>query len=175
MKFLKDISKFDNINDYLPILNGALFADIIVLIIVYYTPYFNSKYLKIWYQKYRLSAIIADVLILVIGIILARFFYYKLFNEFNIFKFLGLVVGIQIIHDILFYIGFSNIPRGINNMMDLFKDYSKEVSAGAIFGDSFMIIIAVFASMFFKGFNFNNNIILLISLVYFIPYILYTK
>lgn len=175
MNFLKNISNFNNISDYLPILNGALFADIIVLLIVYYTPYFNSKYLMKWYEDYRLSAIIADVLILVIGIILTRYLYYKLFDKFNIFKFLILLVGIQIIHDILFYGIFSIIPRGTNKMMDLFKDYSKEVSGGAIAGDSFMIIIAALASMYFKGLNVNNNIILLVTLTYLIPYILYTK
>ena len=59
------IHKFDNLNDYLPILNGSIAADLIVIFILYYTPYFNSKFLKQWYEKYRLSAVLADVLILV--------------------------------------------------------------------------------------------------------------
>ena len=77
---MKSIDKFSNTSDYLPILNGAIIADLIVLFIVYYTPYFNSFFLKKWYESYRLSAVIADVLILVIGIILARF----IFSRFNI-------------------------------------------------------------------------------------------
>ena len=73
--YLKDISRFNHLDDYLPIINGCILADLIVLFIVYYTPYFNSKHLMRWYETYRLSAVIADVLILVIGIIIARYLY----------------------------------------------------------------------------------------------------
>ena len=172
---LKDISKFDKINDYLPIINGAILAELIVLFIVYYTPYFNSKKLMEWYETYRLSAVIADVLILVIGIILTRFVfkYFKL--NWNVWKFILILLGIQITHDILFYRFFSITPRGMNKMLDLFKDYAKEVKSGAIFGDSFMIIICALAAMMFAKLSLNNNIILTIVLIYILPYILYTK
>jgi uncharacterized protein YacL len=175
MNFFADISKFTKISDYLPILNGSIFADILILLILYYTPFFNSKYLKKWYETYRLSAVIADVFILVIGMIITRFVYYYIFNVFNPIHFLLLLVVIQIIHDILFYLFFINVPRGINKMLDLFKDYSSEVSAKAIAGDSFMIIIAGLASMIFANYNNNINIISLIIMIYLIPYILYTK
>lgn len=172
---LQDISNFYKVSDYLPILNGAILADLLVLIIVYYTPYFNSKYLKQWYETYRLSAVIADVLILVIGMIIARFIYYKIYNSFSPFKFLLLLVGIQIFHDILFYLGFMRVPSGINKMIDLFKNYAVEVSGGAIAGDTFMIICAGIFAMLFASYNTNINIITLVAMTYLIPYILYTK
>jgi len=172
---LKDISKFNNINDYLPILNGSLLAEIVVLFIVYYTPFFNSSKLMDWYEKYRLSAVIADVLILMIGIIITRYIFNKFKLKWNPIKFIGILLGIQIIHDVLFYLFFSNLTRGTNKMLDLFKDYAKEVGGSAILGDSFMIIIAAVASMLFLNVNVNYNIIYLIVLVYLIPYIIYTK
>ena len=67
------------------------------------------------------------------------------------------------------------IPRGTNKMLDLFKDYAKEVGAGAILGDSFMIIITALTAMLFAKLDTNNNIIALVFLVYMVPYILYTK
>ena len=70
----KNISDFLNVNDYLPILNGCLNADLIIIFLAFHGG-FKSIYLKKWYKKYQLSAVLADVLILVIGIILARFFY----------------------------------------------------------------------------------------------------
>lgn len=170
-----DISKFNKIQDYLPILNGSLLADLIVLYIVYYTPYFNSTFLMKWYEDYRLSAVLADVLILVIGIIIARYIYSYIFSSFSVIKFTGLVVGIQIIHDVLFYLFFSSLPYGTNKMMDLFKKYALEVKGGAIAGDSFMIIIATLASMLFAYANVNTNIIALITMLYILPYILYTR
>lgn len=167
----KDISNFQNINDYLPILNGCINADLIIIFLVY-NGIFNSLYLKKWYKKYQLSAVIADVLILVIGIIITRYLYKYLFSEFNILYFTSLAVSIQIIHDILFYIFFISVPLGHNSMLDFFKSYAKEVGAGAILGDSFMMILSCLLSSYFANFTLNKNIITLIISVYFIPYMI---
>lgn len=169
----KDISNFNKISDYLPILNGSILADIIIILGLYYTNLYPSKYLKKWYETYRLSAVIADVLILVIGKIIVRSIYNKIFNDFSILKFIFLILIIQIIHDILFYIFFTIVPKGYNKMLDLFKDYAKEVSYGAIIGDSSMIIISTLLSSLFANLNINQNIILNIFLVYLIPYVIY--
>ena len=45
------MKNFNTIDDYLPIFNGSLISELIILSILYYTPYFNSKYLKKWYEK----------------------------------------------------------------------------------------------------------------------------
>lgn len=167
----QDISNFNNVNDYLPILNGCLNADLIIIFLLYH-GIFKSRLLGQWYKKYQLSAVIADVLILVIGIILARFFYKYLFSSFNIWKFTGLAVIIQIIHDILFYLFFKSVPTGYNAMLDFFKDYAREVGVGAILGDSFMMIIACLLSSYFATYSLNTNIISLIISLYFIPYMI---
>jgi len=172
---MKDISQFHNVNDYLPILNGSLIAELIVLFIVYYTPYFNSKYLMKWYETYRLSAVIADVFILVIGLILARGVFHFFSLSWNFWTFLATVLIIQILHDFLFYVFFTTLPLGTNRMLDLFKDYAQEVSAGAIFGDSFMIAITVFLSSLFAHNTLNTNLIIFIFSFYLLPYFLFTK
>jgi hypothetical protein len=167
----ENIANFNDINDYLPILNGCIGADIIIIILVF-NGVFKSFFIKKWYTKYQLSAVLADVLILVIGIILARFFYKYFFDTFNIWKFTFLAVCIQIIHDILFYLLFKSLPVGYNSMLDFFKDYAKEVGSGAIMGDSFMMIIACLLSSHFATYNLNFNIIILVILVYLIPYMI---
>jgi len=168
----KDISNFNNVNDYLPILNGCVNADLIILFLVFHGV-FKSFYLKKWYKKYQLNAVLADVLILVIGIILARFFYKYIFDSFNIWKFTGLAVCIQIIHDFLFYFLFKSLPLGYNAMLDFFKEYAKEVGVKAILGDSFMMIVACLFSSYFASFSVNANIITLVISMYFLPYMIY--
>lgn len=168
---LKNISNFNNINDYLPILNGSINADLVIIFLLYHGV-FKSYFLQKWYKKYQLSAVLADVLILMIGIILARFFYKFIFDSFSIWKFTGLAVIIQITHDVLFYQLFKNIPIGYNSMLDFFKDYSKEVGIGAILGDSFMMILACLFSSHFATYSLNYNIILLIVSLYFVPYMI---
>ena len=169
------LHNFYNTNSYLPILNGSILADLVILFIVYYTPYFDSFFLKKWYEAYRLSAVIADVLILVIGFILTRAVFTYFNWTWNIYLFLGIILLIQIIHDILFALFFLTVPKGVNKMLDLFKSYSKEAGINAILGDSFMIVITVIFAYLFSMFSFNSNIISLIVLCYLIPYIIYTK
>lgn len=83
-----DISNFNQISDYLPILNGSVIADIIVIFILYYTPYFNSRFLSKWYQKYHLGAAIADILILVIGMVLTRIVFTQFDLKWNLLYFI---------------------------------------------------------------------------------------
>jgi len=167
----QDISNFAKVSDYLPILNGTLNADLIIIFLLY-NGVFNSYYLKKWYKKYQLSAALADVLILVIGIIIARFLYKYFFTSFSIWKFTALAVTIQIIHDILFYMFFQYVPLGYNSMIDFFKAYAKEVSYKAILGDSFMMIIACLLSSYFATYSVNSNIIILVFSLYFLPYMI---
>jgi uncharacterized protein YacL len=167
----KDISQFEDVNDYLPMLNGCINADLIVMFLVFHNV-FKSTYLKRWYKKYQLSAVVADVLILMIGMILARFLYRFLFTEFSLWKFTGLAVVIQIVHDLLFYRFFTAIPRGYNEMLDFFKDYANEAGMGAILGDSFMMILTCLMSSYFAAQTLNLNVITLIFSMYFVPYMI---
>jgi hypothetical protein len=168
----KNISDFNNVNDYLPILNAVLITDMVVILLLIF-GFIKSKVLVEWYKKYNLSAVIADILIIFIGIIITRYIYPKLFGEFSIIKFTILAVLVQIIHDILFYLLFKNIPRGTNMMLDTFKDYANEVGFNAILADSGMMIMASLLSSYLTGQSLNTNSILLIVLVYILPYIVY--
>ena len=168
----KDISNFNNVNDYLPIFNGCLNADLIFMFLLYHGAV-KSKMLKLWYKKFTLSAVIADVFILMIGIIITRFIYKYFFNEFSILKFTALAVCVQIIHDVLFYLLFKNTPLGYNYMLDFFKKYADELGGWAIIGDSFMMIMSCLLTSYFATFNLNINIITFIISVYFVPYMIY--
>jgi uncharacterized protein YacL len=169
----KSISNFNNTSDYLSILNGALITDLFVIFLLI-SGAIKSKVLVEWYRKYNLSAVIADVLIIVIGIIIARFVYPFVFGEnFSLIKFIGLAVVIQIVHDILFYYMFKMVPRGKNMMLDTFKDYANEVGFKAVLSDSLMIVSTCLLSSYFVSLNLNTNIIILILSVYILPYAIY--
>jgi hypothetical protein len=122
-----------------------------------------------------LSAVIADILILLIGLIITRAIYYYVFESFSLLNFVILAVIVQIIHDILFYVFFSNIPRGVNKMIDTFKDYANDVSYKAILADSGMMIMSCLIASYLVNKNTNINIIVLISFLYLLPYLLYNS
>ena len=169
---LKNIGDFNNINDYLPLFNSVLITDLFVILLLN-TSVIKSQVLRKWYSQYNLSAVIADVLIILIGLIITRAIYYYVFDSFSIVKFVILAVIVQIIHDLLFYIIFSNIPRGVNKMLDTFKDYANEVSYKAILADSGMMIMSCLIASYLVNKNTNTNIIVLITFLYLLPYLLY--
>lgn len=167
-----NIAKFENTQDYLPLLNGILLTDLFVILLSN-TKVIDSYVLRKWYENYNLSAVIADVLIIFIGIIIVRALYYYIFTQFSIFKFIALALVVQFVHDILFYAFFKSVPRGMNRMLDTFKDYANEVSYKAVLADGGMIIMAIIIGSYLASKNLNINIIVLILLLYLLPYLLY--
>ena len=167
-----NIANFNNVSDYLPLFTAVLITDLFVILLLN-TGIIKSLVLNKWYSQYNLSAVIADVLIILIGLIITRAIYYYIFDDFSIIKFICVAVIVQIIHDILFYILFSNIPRGVNKMLDTFKDYANEVSYKAILADSGMIIMACLIASYLVNKTLNTNLIILIISVYLLPYLLY--
>ena len=168
---LKNIGDFNKVSDYLPLFNAVLITDLFVIFLLNITV-IKSKVLRQWYSQYNLSAVIADVLIILIGLIITRAIYYYVFDSFSLLKFIILAVIVQVTHDILFYIFFRNIPRGVNKMIDTFKDYANDVSYKAILADSGMMIMACLIASYLVNKNTNTNIIVLISFIYLLPYLL---
>jgi len=169
----KDISHFNNIEDYLPILASILIV-LIISIILSHVNIITSKFFKLWFQKFLLSAILSDISLIFIFIIITRAIYYYIFDTFSIIYFIIVMLIIQIIYYILFYIFISITPQGTNQMIDMFKNYANETSYYAIIGDSIMIIATGLIASYLANFSANTNIIILIIFIYLLQFILYT-
>lgn len=172
---IKPTTHFLNKSEYLPILTANIMADLVVIFMNFNRIAFNNKELTGWYKKYRLSAMIADILIGVIYMLIARYMIYIFKWNIGLTGYAALAVAVQMILDFVFYLFFSIVPKGANNMLDYFKEYAKTAKLGAIFGDSVLVIIAVILSAIFNARGFDYNIVMLILSVYLTPFIIYTK
>lgn len=173
----KDISKFDKISDYLPILTAIIIVDIVFQLALYYGV-FKSTTLNFWYKEFKLSAFLADVLIILLVFIIARWLYTKYYSNepFSLIKFIIILLIIQIIHDILFYVLIVKpLPNNYNSMFDAFKKYADEHSYKTIIGDSLMMILSALLASLLANYSLNTNIIALIFSLYAVPYTLYTN
>ena len=169
----KDISKFSNTSDYLPILTGAIITDLIVLLRTSLGQ-IKSKALHSWYHKYGIAGVLADVLSITIGVLIVRFLYPFVFSGFSIFKMAGLAVIVQFIHDVLFYKLFQNIPRGRSQILDTFKDYASELGGVILLADAAMMVSTVLIASLLAGYSWNMNIAIFIIVLYLVPYFLYS-
>ena len=172
---LKPTIDYNNKFEYIPILTANIYADLFIIFVAFSKIYFNIKSLEGWYKKYRLSAMIADILIGVLYMLLGRYVVYKSGVEIGLTAFAAICVFIQIVFDFLFYMFFSIIPKGSNNMLDFFKVYSKEAGTGALLGDSFLVLMAVILSGLLNQASYDTNIVLLITSIYLTPYFIYMK
>ena len=172
---LKPTINYNNKFEYVPIITANIYADLFIIFITFAQIYITTKTLGGWYKKYRLSAMIADILIGVLYILLGRYIVYKNGLEVGLTAFAAICVFIQIIFDFLFYILFTSIPKGSNDMLDFFKGYSKEAGTGALLGDSFLVIMAVILSALLNQTSYDTNIVFLIISIYLAPYFIYMK
>jgi uncharacterized protein YacL len=173
MYFFQDISDFSKVSDYLAIINASIIVEVAVVWLTFNSAFAKWKTLELWYKKFQLSAVMADVIIVCIGLIVTRLLYKYIFGKrFSIIYFTLLALLLQIIHDFLFYFIFSLIPRGHNAMIDVFKDYAKESGVFAVIGDSGIILFSCLIASILAKYSLNTNIIILFIALYFIPYVL---
>jgi hypothetical protein len=176
---LGDITDYTNIGDWSYILLAILIVDLIVLFLTRYFPDFLGKSLNVWYERFGLNAVISDVFIIAIGFALARYAYKYFqpvsYDGFHLWLFLGLLVAIQLLHDLFFYLFvILPIPKGHNRMMDVFKEYAASAGGKILVADAAMVVASAFFAMLLK--ETPADIVTLIGLfsVYTLPYILET-
>jgi hypothetical protein len=169
-----DISNQNNVSDFVPIIAGIFVIEAIIIFVIF--KFLGSIKGREWYNKFGLTAVLCDTLILLIGFILTRFFYNKIFSEFNIIKFILLFLVIQTVHDLLFYyLLVKPMPVGSNYIIDLFKEYGNEVGVGSYIGNSFMVIVGSLLASLFVGNKLNTNIIIIVFCVYLFTYLIHIK
>lgn len=123
---------------------AILTVDVAVLFLTRYFPQFFGKPLNDWYTKFGLSAVLSDVLVILIGFLIARYlytWYVAPTHGWSPLLFGALLVAVQAVHDFLFYIGvILPLPKGHNAMIDVFKAYAASGGAKIIGGDALLML-----------------------------------
>jgi len=153
----------------LSLLNAGLLTDLIVIALSFNV--LKTPSLTLWYKKFGIGAVLADVLILVIGVLIASFIYPYLFTEYNLFYFIGLVLVVQLTHDLLFGF-FVNRYQGNSPFIGVFKQYVKEIGPRILLVDALMMISTVLLQKLFS--MSANNDVWAVVLVYIMPYLVFS-
>lgn len=154
----------------LQISSAVVWVDFLTILI---HKFFNlGRSLDKWYSMFGVVAVISDCLVIILGILIAQF----LVPGASVLT-LGLTsIGVQLVHDYLFYIlAILGIPKGHNSMIDLFKEYAKENSWKILVADSLMIGGSVALADILS--DYDEKVVTFIGLlgVYALTYVIYTK
>lgn len=176
---LGDITEPNALQDWPLLLLCILIIDIIVIFIARFYPDFFGKSINVWYDNFHILAVIADVFIIAIGFLISRYLYAAFLAPtygFSPLYFILLLLSVQLVHDILFYVGVIRpIEYGHNEMIDVFKDYAKENGWKILLADSGMVAGAAGLAMLLKEQPAHVSVALGLLSVYTLPYILFTR
>lgn len=153
------------------LLAATAWVDFIVIVLSKVFPL--TKSLATWYADFGLVAIGTDILIIVLGIALAMF----LAPGASGLALIGVAVAIQVLHDVLFYVGvIQMVPPGQNRILDLFKRYAAEGSWKILLADAAMVAGSVYLMETMDAWLTDDQVLWsgLLAL-YALMFLLYTK
>ena len=153
------------------LLTATAWVDFAVIVLSKFFPL--TKALGTWYADFGVAAVGADVLIIVLGIALAKLIFPGIYGSALIL----VAVGIQLVHDILFYLlVIQGVPAGQNRIIDLFKKYAAEGSWKILVADAAMVTASVMLMELLEARQSPDEITFLgILAVYSLIYIVYTR
>jgi uncharacterized protein YacL len=154
----------------LDIVSAVVVVDFVTIVL---SKFFNlGKSLDKWYAKFGMTAVLSDCLIIILGIQLALLIEPKA----GWFHLLMMALAIQVFHDIWFYFAIViPIPKGHNEIIDLFKEYADENSYKIVVADSLMVVSTVVLAETLS--YYQESVVAFVGLLatYALTYIIYTK
>jgi len=173
-----NITNYKNIGDWFYLVPAVLVIDLIVIFLTKYpgmNPSFKVTSLNEWYTKFGISAVASDVLSILIGLMVTRYIYTTM-NLKNPLLFLLILVLFQVAHDIFFYTQvILKMPKGHNQMIDVFKSYADENGAKVLVADAIMMVSSAVLASALKSSEGHVTIATLLITLYSITYIIYTN
>jgi hypothetical protein len=179
-KELPKIFEFRDVTHIPYFLAAILLVDVVTIFLTRYFPEkVGGESLNDWYDKFGLEGVIAHILIILIGFILAQVIYSTYVAPtygWNPLLFIALLVGIQLVHDVVFYHGIiKQMPAGMNDMMDTYKKYAQENGGTILLGNAFMMIGSAAAALGLEVVQPYAAVAATVLGAYSLPYILNTK
>jgi hypothetical protein len=173
-----DITNYRFNGDWLFLITATILVDYAVILMARYPgrdPVFKVGALNEWYDRFGLVAAICDVGSLLIGLAAARYIY-TLGGFSGALMFLICIVGVQLLHDILFYrMIIRPATAGQNEMIDVFKSYAAENGTKILVADAAMLIASAAVASVLKALPTHYTVSVAIVTVYAMTYIFYTK
>jgi len=172
------ITDYRNVSDWFYLVTATILIDLIAVFLTKYPgnpPIFKTGALDDWYTKFTTTAVLSDVTSILIGLAAARYIYTALGLKNPIF-FVIILLIFQLCHDAFFFLAVIRpLPKGENQLIDVFKAYAEENGIGILKADALMMLGSAGLALSLKMLPAHvTNATLLITL-YTLTYIIYTK
>jgi hypothetical protein len=152
---LADISEYDETTDLFYVVAASVVGTVLLLILVRTFPEIFGKNLNLLFNRFKLLAVVAYVLMMSLIIGVSRYIYSEfifLKHDWNPLYFTLVAGGTQLVHDLTMYYGVvKTFERGTNSIIDLLKDYAESGGSRILFGNAFLTSIVTVSAIYLKG------------------------
>ena len=175
---MKTITNSNAVGDILYIFVAALVVDFLTVLITKYpgpAPYFTVKALDDWYSRFGLTAVAADVLSVMIGVVAARYIF-TAFGLSGTLIFVAVLLMFQLCHDAFFFLAvITPLKRGENAMIDVFKNYATENGGKILVADALLVLGTAAGATVLKNLPFHWTASVGLVTAYALSFVTYTK
>lgn len=170
------ITNYNQTGDWFYIVIAAIVVDFIGIVMAKYNIILNNQVaLNEWYTRFGALAAVSDITSVLIGIAAARYIYTAMGFK-GVAAFVACIVGFQLFHDIFFYLAvIKPLPKGENDMIDVFKSYAAENGAMILVADAVILLATAGLGAVLKDLPVHYTVSTAFVTIYAMTYILYTN
>jgi hypothetical protein len=170
----KNIANYYDTATVLPIILGAIIIDFVFITLSRYFPEYFGQVINKWYNVFNLGAFLCDIGVIILGIFLARYIYTKMGWSWSVWKFVLLLLAIQLIHDVMLNVFIIRpFKVGHNAMIDMFKEYVFNHAWKILVVDAIMVIGSAFVASYLSQIKPINQYTIGIFVMYVAVYLIY--
>jgi len=177
---LGDIGDYKDIGDLYPILSATALG--LNFAVAMAKSGAGGISVNTYFNNFGLEGLLSNAALVTILFQVARWAYSTLYaagpagkKPWSPIVFLAILVGVQLIHDVLFYYGaIRALPTGANEMIDTLKGYAVENGGRALGAHSTFLLFIGLAAMLLKETSIAMSMLITVVALYMLPYMITT-
>ena len=173
---LSDIGDYTEITDLGTISVAGMFTTLLVLLSTRIAG-FGGLPMNAFFDMFGIEGVVSMVTLILILFQITRYLYTVLYEKsgktWSPFVFICFLIGVHLIHDLVFFYGvISQLPKGKNDMIDILRAVAADNKLYTIATHSVLLILTAFVAMIIQDVSDLSKLALFGVILYMIPFVL---
>ena len=173
---LSDIGDYTEIADLGTISVAGMFTTLLVLLSTRIGG-FGGIPMNAFFDMLGIEGVISMVMLVLVLFQITRYLYTVLYEKngktWSPFVFICFLLGVHLIHDLVFFYGvISQLPKGKNDMIDIMRAIAADNKLYTIAAHSVLLILTAFVAMIIQDISDLSKLVLFGVILYLTPFVL---
>ena len=173
---LGDISDYTEISHFGAITVAGTFTSFLVVLSARLAN-FGGVAMNTYFDMFGMEGVLSIVLLILVLFQITRYlytvFYEKSGKAWSPFVFICFLIGVHLIHDLVFFFAvITQLPKGKNDMIDILRAMTASNKTYALLTHSAFLIVTALVAMMVEDMADLAKLVVLAVVLYLLPYIL---